>query len=348
MNNIDKLPFEKTLGNILDSASACREYPIFYSICIGSANHKDGCPDPSNKHELPDYINALPYKQKVLILIDPCTKIPLNEYGYALNTLEDTEFYSHYNSEILNEYKNPYLDIYVIKKPIYLESNHYNNNEYDDTAVHFFRQFLVTLVTSVTSFNPNSLVMISNFTGLNMYHLQDEMINLFDGDIQADIRDRFLVDSRYYSDLGCYYDLLNPVNQPIIKNGRFFNPGKLSPIEFNMQLIELLNMTPSSRQQQIISYLKVLFEQYVKENLNATYREYRVKYAESKDDSEKIFYLDKMLEYVILIMMNISDFININEFMQNLRKKSIYSHNNEMILAFEQISESIFNNSSHP
>ena len=53
---------------------------------------------------------------------------------------------------------------------------------------------MIDLVSYALMTHPNSLLMVSNYTGFNWYHLQDEIINMFDPEIQFDVRKRFLID----------------------------------------------------------------------------------------------------------------------------------------------------------
>ena len=82
-------------------------------------------------------------------------------------------------------------------------------------------------------------MIISTYTGIPIHHMQDNIINLFQSDEQTDVRNRFLLDSKYFKDLGCRYDITDPLNQPIIVDNRFYNPGYLLPDEFNEEFARI-------------------------------------------------------------------------------------------------------------
>lgn len=110
-SNVDKnKPFSihKSYRIYLDTYHNSK-VPIFYYIGIGSANHSQSFPNPNNRHEYSDYVGNLPYK-KVLTLIDPFTKIPLDGSGIALVCNVDEKTFSKYTFDN--------SDIYVIKHNI--------------------------------------------------------------------------------------------------------------------------------------------------------------------------------------------------------------------------------------
>ena len=364
-------PFEAVLEAVLETVINHNYHntgPIFYYVAIGSANHRDHYPESNDRHEYPDYVANLPYKKKVLILIDPNTKTPLIDSSYDIKLINSEQnintvitdtvsgqvsgqvsvqlptFDKYIGSEI-NESGVPTLEIYTIRNGIYIDQNAYygQNMEY----VKFGRKFLIDLVSYALMTHPNSLLMVSNYTGFNWYHLQDELINMFDPEIQFDVRKRFLIDSRYYNDLGCYYNLTDRRNQPIIENGFFFNPGAMSPIEYNEFLHHILaydhiiedqnqaNMNQANMNQKYIhnqkkSYILEVYSSYIKKHLNESYRKFRVQYNETKDLESRANFRLKMLEHIRELLGYIRDFVDIEQFINKLKTESVYQDESEL------------------
>jgi hypothetical protein len=167
---------------------------------------------------------------------------------------------------------------------------------------------------------------------------------MFDPEIQHDVRNRFLIDSRYYNDLGCYYNLTDRINQPIIEDGYFFNPGSMSPFEYNEMVHKILaddmsleNINPIINFDKIYvnnhkkMYMLDLFNKFIiKTNLNETYRSYRLLWNETKDESEKIIMRQKMFVHIREILTYIKDFVDIEQFIDKLKIGSIYSYETEL------------------
>ena len=362
-------PFEAVLETILETVinhNYHNTYPIFYYVAIGSANYRDHYPESNDRHEYPDYVANLPYKKKVLILIDPNTKTPLMDSSYDIKLINSEQYvdtiktesvptglvkssdqssvqssvqssshlptFDKYIGSEINEFGIPSLEVYTIRNGIYIDPSTYY--EQDIEYVKFGRKFLIDLVSYALMTHPKSLLMVSNYTGFNWYHLQDELINMFDPEIQFDVRKRFLIDSRYYNDLGCFYDLTDRRNQPIIENGFFFNPGAMSPIEYNDFLHHILaydniiqnqtNMNQKYIHNQKKIFILEVFSSYIKKHLNESYRNFRVQYNETKDlDSRAIFRL-KMLDHIRGLLEYIRDFVDIEQFINKLKTESVY------------------------
>ncbi len=317
-------PFEATIDAIIKHSELDNTEPTFYYLAVGSANFTNRYPDPNLRHELPDYVDNYDYGRKVLILIDPMTKDPLHDYpNYTLVPQIKTEFYERYISAEPNKFGDPKLEVNVIRKGLYIDLVAYAENK-PKAEIIAHRQFLVDVVSYALLHNPDSMFLVGVYFGANWYHLQDDIINMFDPDIQADVRGRFLIDSRYFNDLGCYYDLVDPKYQPIIINKRFFNMGMLSPIEFNHQLklIKSSNQLTLDKKRLIFDYLGVLFSRLINHNLNEDYRNDRVQYTETKDDELKKYHRDRMLSKVKTVLSYIRDFIPIDQILADLQKSA--------------------------
>ena len=258
--------------------------PIFYYIGIGCANYSNTIQEPSNRQEFPDYVNNYNYDKKVLILIDPAIKIPLIGFNYNLELIEDQPEYSFY--------QNNYLDIHVIR-------------DYINIVEH--KIFITTLIAHIMNTHKKSLMMISNYTGSNWYHLQDEFINFFDPSIQNIIRKRFLIDSLYYSVLGCNYDLTDENNHPLIEDEYFYNPGLLTLEEFNEDI----------KDNKKLRILKDMFKVIKNRYLNDQ------KYIENRKNGNKKYCIEiikKILEYI-------QTSINIEKIIDDLENIDIYNYN---------------------
>jgi hypothetical protein len=343
-------PFEQVLDAIINHTYNTTD-PIFYYVAIGSANHRNDFPKPIDRHEYPDYVANLPYKRKVLILIDPSTRIPLSGSGYDIhcvinhnsnpNINPNLNSFDKYESLELDEMGKSKLEIYTIRNIIYLDSNAYHQDKIE--YVRFGKKFLIDLVSYALITHPKSLLMVSNYTGHNWYHLQDEFINMFDPEIQFDIRKRFLIDSRYYNDLGCYYNLVDRINQPIIEDGYFFNPGLMSSVEFNEIVRKITiddkmmaGLDPSTNYEKIYvhnqkkMYMLDLFSSYIKLHLNESYRTKRMLCNETKDENEKIKIRIGMLGHVKEVLKYVGDFVNVENFIGPLKNGSIYADEFEL------------------
>lgn len=258
--------------------------PIFYYIGIGCANYSNIIQESSNRQEFPDYVNNYNYDKKVLILIDPAIKTPLVGFNYNLNLIEDQPEYSFY--------QNNYLDIHVIREYI---------NIVEDKI------FITTLVAHVMNTHKNSLIMISNYTGVNWYHLQDEFINFYDISIQNIIRKRFLIDSTYFSDLGCNYDLTDENNQPLIEDGYFYNPTLLTVEEFNKDIKD------SKKLRILKNIFKIIKNRYLNDQ----------EYIENRKNGNKKYCIEivkKILEYIKLS-------IDMEKIINDLENMDIYNYN---------------------
>jgi len=295
--------FDTILINIRQNL---KSNPTFYYLGIGTANHNIEYPIPANRHELPDYILELDYPNKVLILIDPATTTPLINSPYNLVQINNNMY------KIIES--NIEIDIYVIRSMIYIDQD---------------INFLYELIKLTLSSNPDTLLMVSTYTGILIYHMQDMIINLFNPDEQTDIRSRFLLDSKYFKDLGCRYDLTDPLNQPIIIDNRFYNHGYLTPKEFNEEL-QKTYLKSDIISLQIKSYLRSLFEIYIDRYLDHTYISYRRAYNETIDIEDKKYFRNKMLEHINILIDYIRSFINVEEFINKLKNNNVYYDINEI------------------
>ena len=309
---IDKMDVLSEFDNILDKIkSNIKSIPTFYYVGIGTANHDINYPIPQNRHELPDYILNLDYPNKVLILIDPATTTPLNNSPYNVIQIDE----SMYKIINLN------IDIFVIRKIINIDTDN---------------DFIYKLIKCTLSSNPDTLMMISIYTGIPLHHKQDMIINLFEPDKQINIRSRFLLDSKYFKDLGCRYDITDPLNQPIIIDNRFYNPGYLLSDEFNEELnniYERLDIISLQKK----SFLKSLFDIYIHRYLDQTYINYRQSYNETTDLDDKKYFRNKMLEQVYSLMQYLRSFINVDEFINKLQNNNIYHDITEIRNIINQI-----------
>jgi hypothetical protein len=283
-----------------------RQIPTFYYIGIGTNNYDIDYPIPENRHELPDYILKLNYPYKVLILIDPVTDTPLKNSPHDIIKI-DEHSYKITNLDID-------IDIYVIKQNIEIDTN---------------ADFIYRLIKYGLLSHPDTLMMISTYTGVPIYHMQDNIINMFEAENQIDVRSRFLLDSKYFKDLGCRYDLTNVLNQPIIEDNRFYNVGYLLPDEFNKELYKIYSKTDMISLQKK-SYLYYLFEEYIKIYLNDTYCSYRQNCNGASTDNDRQLNREKMLICIKDLMRYIKSFVDIDEFLNILRISNIYHDINKI------------------
>lgn len=307
---------------LIEEISTLPNEKTIYYMGIGSYNYSPLFPSPNNRHEFPEYIEQLENYNKVLILIDPVSdrnetelKPPLFGSDYILEKITENHYITSDN-----------INIFVLRIYLYLDYSLYRSSD----IVTKDRNLLVELVSICLNSDINSLFLISCYTGENLYHLQDEIINMFNPESQADIRERFLIDSSYYYYTGCYYDLTDINTQPIIENGRFFNPGYLSNIEFN----ELLKLNINQRK---LNFMKSLFLIKLDNNLNQDYRNLRLQYISSIDPDEKIIIQESMIDIIRKFLKCIESFINIEEFINNLRETNIYEYEKQIKNMFERI-----------
>jgi len=342
MTNTYKKSFESVLDAVVQHSFNSLDYPILYYIAIGSANNHNEFPDPENRHEYPDYIREMDYRKKVLILIDPCTKIPLDGSGIELHRIESyndsSDVCDKYESITIQNSVEHILEVYTIRQEIYIDPTEC----YEDNLglINVGREFIHNLVSCALMTHEKSLVMISNYTGRNWYHLQDEFINMFDVDRQEDVRNRFLIDSKYFCDDGCYYDLRRRCNQPIIENGYFFNPGTMSPIEYNDFLKKLLEWELTNYQHvdhdsrlvhnQKKRLMLKLFDRYIDMYLDEKYIDNRRLCSQSTDLNYKRIYRLKMIEDIRKLLNLIRSFVDIDSIMDKLLSSNIHSDLSEM------------------
>jgi len=277
-----------------------RRGPTLYYVGIGTADHTGEYPIPENRHELPDGLLDLGFPNIVLILIDPATTEPLMNSPYNVIKINDTM----YKIEELG------IDIFVIRETIDIGT---------DT------RFLYEMIEMLLCSDPDTLMMVSIYTGIPIHDKQDMYINMFEPDKHKEIRSRFLLGSTYFKDLGCRYNITEPNNQAIIESNRFYNPGYLLPDEFNKELSNVYLKTDKVSLQKK-SFLKSLFDIYINKyiNHNKSYNNNRIMCNESTCIENKKFFRHEMLKYVNDLMEYLKSFINIDEFMNNLRENNIY------------------------
>ena len=330
MSNINNyiLPFEDTIKQLTNNKHIYSQSPLFFYMAIGSANIFDRYPEPENRHEYPEYIEKYQMK-KILILIDPETGIPLNGSLYHFEQLIDTNRhdrgYSYYiNTSSESNLGTDILEIHVIKRNIYLIPSYYNDKDEQE----YSEKFLYELIDLITSFNDKSLLMISIYTGTKLYQSQDYYINKFPIDRHQDIRNRFLIDSTYFTDVSCRYDLTNKLYQAVIIDGKFFNPGSLSPAEYNDKLINILN--DDNIDDRAIFHMKNIFLKLMHTIMDNGYISYRCLYFESVDDDVKKYYHTVILEYIVKVLRMIKTFIDVDIELEHFRKLNIYNYENHI------------------
>lgn len=339
MSNINNyiLPFENTITQLTSNKHIYSQTPLFFYMAIGSANIFDRYPEPENRHEYPEYIENYPMK-KILILIDPETGIPLHGSNYRFEQLIDTSRYEHGYSYYINinassesNSNSNILEIHVIKRNIYLIPSYYNDKDEQE----YSEKFLYELINLITSFNDKSLLMISSYTGTKLYQSQDYYINKFPIEKHQDIRDRFLIDSTYFTDVSCRYDLTNRLYQPVIIDGKFFNPGSLSPAEYNDKLINILN--DNNIDDKIIFHMKNIFLKLMHTIMDNGYITYRSLYFESVDDDVKKYYHTVILEYIVKVLRMIKTFIDVDTEMEHFKKLNIYNYENQIKIILNRV-----------
>jgi hypothetical protein len=312
---------------LIEEISGLRKEKTIFYVGIGSYNYLPLFPLPNNRQEFPEYIEQLQGYNKVLILIDPIadrdeTEIrqPLFGSDHILEIIKKEDKYDHYVT-------SDNINIFVLRMYLYLDYSLYR----DSDIVTEHRNLLVELVSICLNSDVNSLFIISCYTGENLYHLQDEILNMFNPESQEDFRERFLIDSSYYYYTGCYCDLTDINNQPIIENGKIFNPGHLSNREFN----ELLSNSISDRKK--LNFMRSLFLIKLDKNLNQDYRNLRLQYISSIDPDEKIIIQEIMINIIREFLKSVESFINIEEFINNLREINIYEYEKQIKNMFDQI-----------
>ena len=291
-----------------------RRGSTFYYIGIGTANHEKEYPIPENRHELPDFLLDLNYKNKVLILIDPATTEPLMNSPYNVIKINDTMY----------KIVELGIDIFVIRNTINIETN---------------TRFLYELIEMMLCSDPNTLMMVSIYTGISIHDKQDMYINMFEPDKHKEIRSRFLLGSTYFKDFGCRYNITDPYNLPIFENNRFYNPGFLLPDEFNEELFNVyLNTDIVSLHKK--SFLKSLFDININKYIsyNISYNDNRKICNETTCIENKKYFRHEMLKHVNDLMEYLKLFINIDEFMNNLQENNIYGD----LKKIKDISNSLF------
>jgi hypothetical protein len=200
--------------------------------------------------------------------------------------------------------------------------------------------------------------MVASYHGLNYYHLQDHYINLFDSKLHTDVRNRFLIDSRYYADTSCYYEMTDPRYQPIIINDIFYNPGLLSSTDYNHSLYEILifnhdEVSENSENSEVsenseISQvnqckLHILYDMinYIQKIwFDASYRKNRIEYenAIKQSNVELIENLKSIiLNKFIHILTYIEYFVDLNETIDNFKKSNIYDNHKILGKIIEKI-----------
>jgi len=330
--------------NILSIDENYKEIPIFFYMGIGSANNGNKYPEPDLRQEFPDYVADYPFHKKILILIDPLTKGPLNGSGIEFklfdsipneksDVLDQANIYEHFISTNININGYPLLEIHIIRDYIQLDENIWN----PETSTHIRdREFIKSIVKISLNINPKSLFLINTFSGYSYYKYQDIILSMFPYEYHDDFRNRFLIEGTYFANHGCRYDLTNQYNQPIIENGKFYNPGSLSITNFNIELVKLLeteNITDSitfvKKKQIMMSIFNVL----LRDTLNEEYRLLRNAINENTNDSEndfKQFLREEMLLFVKNILQSIKSFLDIDKFIEKQRITNIYSDEYEI------------------
>jgi hypothetical protein len=333
MSNIDNyiLPFEDTITQLTNNKHIYSQTPLFFYMAIGSANIFDSYPEPENRHEYPEYIEKYPMK-KILILIDPETGIPLHGSNYRFEQLINTNRRHRGYSYYINASEDTdIVEIHVIERNIYLIPSYYNNRDEQE----YSEIFLYKLINLITSLNDKSLLMISSYTGTKLYQAQDYYINKFPIDRHQDIRKRFLIDSTYFTDVSCRYDLTNRLYQAIIIDGKFFNPGSLSPAEYNDKLINILNN--ENIDDRIIFHMKNIFFKLMHTIMDNEYMTYRSLYFESVDDDIKKYYHTIILEYIVRVLRMINMFIDVDTELEHFKTLNIYNYENQIKIVLSRI-----------
>jgi len=344
--------FTRVIGNIniLSMDENYNKIPIFFYMGIGSANNDNKYPEPDNRQEYPDYVANHHFSKKIIILIDPLTKGPLDGSGIEFilidsikkNHSDDANIYEHFISSNKDSNGYPLLEIHILREYIQLDENFWKpeiNTHLKD------REFIKSIVETSLKINPKSLFLINSFTGYSYYKHQDTILSMFSYEYHDDFRDRFLIEGTYFANHGCRYDLTDINNQPIIDtNGKFYNPGSLSIANFDIGLIKLFeskNVIDSNTFNRKKQIMKSIFNELLKNRLNNDYRSRRNGINENKSDTYlKNFLREEMLIIIRNILESIKSFINIDQFIEKQRVANIYSDENEI----NKIIDKIFNN----
>ena len=330
--------------------------PTFYYMAIGSANHNQTYPPPEQRHEYPDYVRDYTFNRKVLILIDPQTTIPLKGSEHKLTLINhvvdpfiasgDKNIYEYYHStDTINGY--PKLEIHVIRESICF-SQYEQRNLSAITYLH--HRYVLANIVNICLINNRSLFLVNAFNGSSNYRLQDEIINLLPLDKQMEIKQQFLFEGTYMSDYGCYYDLSKKENHPIIENGKFYNPGILSIIEYDDELKKIFSsfsphLSHSSTDSNFFVFnmkkkiMLDIFKYLLRQTLNTDYRFYRQSLNELGEDCNELrpFLRNEMLLIVEKILLPVRPFIDVNVFIETLREKNIYNDEKEIITVINNI-----------
>lgn len=318
--------------------------PTFYYMAIGSANPSLDWPPPNNRQEYPDYVKNYSNERKVLILIDYQSKKPLDGSPHELILIDSINItigtnnqpvYEYYHSVEKNNLGYPKLEVHVIRQ--YIELLEYAFNAENEIQIYVqHRKMLVDLVEFALSINNKSLFLVNSFNGYQYYRVVDEILSLFPFDKQDDMRSRFLLEGTYNADHGCYYDLTDINNQPIIdENGHFYNPGSLSIAEYDNSLKELfeekkvLSETQFNIKQKIM--LKI-FNNLLSSVLNSDYRTFRCAINEMKKSDPELmpFLREEMLQFVEKALQMIRSYVDIPTFIEKQRNSDIYSDETEI------------------
>ena len=318
--------------------------PTFYYMGIGSANLLNEWPASNNRQEYPDYVRDYNYERKVLILIDYAGKKPLSGSEHELILIDSTDIlvglnndmpvYEYYHSVEINNHGYPKLEVYVIRQYIQLLEYRFNPRNLEQIYIKH-RMMLVNLVNNALEIHNDSLFLVNSFNGYPNYNAVDEILSLFPLDKQEDCRKRFLLEGTYNVDHGCYYDLTQKTNQPIIENGRFYNPGMLSIMEYNDALRNLLesknsidDVTFSIKKR----FMLTTFNKLLRQVFDDQYREFRCAMNEMKKSDPELmpFLRQEMLFFVEKILQAIHSFVNIPSFIERQRVGDIYSDETEI------------------
>lgn len=324
-----------------------KDIPTFYYMAVGSANNINAWPASNMRHELPDYIMAYPYSRKIIILIDYHTGIPLHGSGHNLVLIDQSDItndkghplFEHYNSTEQNEFEMPMFELYVVRQYLNILEEY---NRQTETELNFakpihliHRDALQNLVDNALSGNLNSLFLVNSFSGYPNYLVTDEILSLFPYEKQEDMRSRFLLEGTYNANHGCFYDLTDIHNQPIIENGRFYNPGLLSIIEYNDVLRKTLDQSNTTNPINHLIKKRIMiriFKNLLEKTFNQEYRNLRCGINEMKNSDPEIipFLRSEMLLFVEKILQAINSFVNIESFIEMQRHADIYSDEREI------------------
>jgi hypothetical protein len=185
-------------------------------------------------------------------------------------------------------------------------------------------------------------MIVSAFNGPNYYHLQDVFVNKFSPSFQTEVRNRFIIDSRYYADTSCYYELSNPLYQPLITGNIFYNPGMLLPYEFNQSLCELVTKKSNKNEngnenenengnmeiKRRIFILKQMYEHIEELVFNTEYINTRRLYNEALEYDKELaeFYKNELLNSFKYMLLHMEYFINVEQIIDEIRLNTPYEY----------------------